>query len=459
MLKKRFFILGLLTLALLIVLILASSRAGQKVAAQAREPVDERAASAPLSVSAIVTNSISYQGMLTEGGNPVNGSRDMTFQLYSNAACTATTGSSIVIPDVLVSDGLFSVALEVSSSSVNGQGLWLGVQVEGAAVGCQEILPAPYALSLRPGARIIGEQTGWDGIHVENTAASGLSYGVYAMSHSTGGRGLFGYASASSGANFGVYGRSDSTGGTGVYARGVDLGADLILGGNANTTAGDDGRITSDPAYASSDIVLLTNDGIRIDLDNDADGEEADFEIRDKDDTLILNVDESGSIQSSALSYLWISGNGLRPYHQTDSTVIDLDSIGGAIVTPGETAVAKYVMLPVTIAGPLYGQNVTISALDIYWVGDTDMDSITDIRFRRQTGVCASCYAEILHDDTDHTCYEDTYTTGCTIHYDLTTNNVLSADSGILYLMLQLTPIGDATWLHIGGARLTLEHN
>jgi hypothetical protein len=433
MLRKRFFILSLLTLALLIFLVLASSRAGQKVAAQAREPVDERAASAPLSVSAIVTNSISYQGMLTEGGNPVNGSRDMTFQLYSNAACTAAVGSSIGLPDVPVSDGLFSVAVSVSPSFFNGQALWLGVQVEGAAVGCQEILPAPYALSLRPGARIIGEQTNWDGIHVENTATSGASYGVY--------------------------GRSNSTEGTGVYARGVDLGADLILAGNADTTAGDDGRITSDPAYPSSDIVLLTNDGIRIDLDNDADGEEADFEIRDKDNTLILNVDESGSIQSSALSYLWISGNGLRPYQHDDTTAIDLDSIGGAIVTPGETAVPKYVMLPVTIAGPLYGQNVTISALDIYWVGDTDMDSITDIRFRRQTGVCASCYAEILHDATDHTCYEDTYTTGCILHYDLTTHNVLSADSGILYLMLQLTPIGDTTWLQIGGVRLTLEHN
>ena len=116
-------------------------------------------------------------------------------------------------------------------------------------------------------------------------------------------------------------------------------------------------------------------------------------------------------------------------------------------------------MLPITVPGPLYGQDVTISGLDIYWVGDTDMDAITDIRLRRKTGVCSTCYVEILHDATDHTCYEDTYTTGCTVPYDLTSNNVLTEDSGILYLTLELTPIGNDTWLKIGGVRLTLEHD
>jgi len=167
----------------------------------------------------------------------------------------------------------------------------------------------------------------------------------------------------------------------------------------------------------------------------------------------------TGVIESTAKSYLWISGNDVRPHHESDSTVIDLDSIGGAVVTPGVAVEARYVMLPVTIVGPLYGQDVTVTALDIYWVGHTAMDSIADIRLRRQTGVCSTCYADILHDGTDYTCYADENEQGCVIHNDLTSNNVLTEDSGILYLMMQLKAIQDDTWIRIGGARLTLEHN
>ena len=44
-------------------------------------------------------------------------------------------------------------------------------------------------------------------------------------------------------------------------------------------------------------------------------------------------------------------------------------------------------------------------------------------------------------------------------HYDPTSNNVLTADSGILYLTLELAFSGSTTWVEIGGVRLTLEHN
>jgi hypothetical protein len=81
-----------------------------------------------------------------------------------------------------------------------------------------------------------------------------------------------------------------------VYAKGRDAGADLILGGNADTASGDDGKIFSDPSYASSDIYLVTNDNLRIDLDQDNSGEDADFEIHNGADTLIFNVDEDGTV-------------------------------------------------------------------------------------------------------------------------------------------------------------------
>jgi hypothetical protein len=82
----------------------------------------------------------------------------------------------------------------------------------------------------------------------------------------------------------------------GVFARGVDLGPDLILGANANTTPGDDGRIFSDPAYASSDIVLVSNDNIRIDLDEDGSAESGDFEIYNPVGAKVFAVTETGDV-------------------------------------------------------------------------------------------------------------------------------------------------------------------
>lgn len=64
--------------------------------------------------------------------------------------------------------------------------------------------------------------------------------------------------------------------------------------------------LSSDPTYASSDLVFLTNDGIRIELDNDGDGEDADIEVRDKDGVLIFNIDESGAVS--------FGGTGLVAY-------------------------------------------------------------------------------------------------------------------------------------------------
>ena len=167
----------------------------------------------------------------------------------------------------------------------------------------------------------------------------------------------------------------------------------------------------------------------------------------------------TGVIQSSADSYVWISGNGVRPFYQTDSTIINMTSIGSARVTRGATTGAKNVILPITLPGKLYGQNVTVTGLDIYWAGDTDFDAMTAVLLRRQTGVCSSCYQSILFDSVDRTCEDSANPTGCTTHYNLTTNNQLTNTSGILYLTIEMTFSGASTWIDIGGARLTLAHD
>lgn len=169
----------------------------------------------------------------------------------------------------------------------------------------------------------------------------------------------------------------------------------------------------------------------------------------------------NGKITSTEPTYLWISGNSVRPFHQSDSTIIDMNTTGGATIYRGASTGSKNVMLPITIPGALYGQNVRVTDLDLYWVGATQFDVITAVLMRRQTGVCAtsSCYQTILFDTTDRVCDVATDPTGCVLHYDLTTNNVLSVSSGVLYLTIELGFNGPASPIDFGGARLTLEYD
>jgi len=198
-----------------------------------------------LAAAATVNSRISYQGVLKESGSPVNGTRNITFTLYSDDGCTAVV-DTIVKSSVPITDGLFAVELDVDHGDFDGQGLWLGVEVGGAAVACREVMPVPYALSLRPGAVISDtrsklqfnrySQMGWPlywtyehgilsevggamftyGLFGHSTLTGNFGVGVYGQSDSSVGVGTYGYASSASGATYGVYGYSASDEGQGV---------------------------------------------------------------------------------------------------------------------------------------------------------------------------------------------------------------------------------------------------
>jgi hypothetical protein len=170
----------------------------------------------------------------------------------------------------------------------------------------------------------------------------------------------------------------------------------------------------------------------------------------------------SGIIRSTALSYVWISGNSARKYQNADSTIIDANGVGGATIKQGAAgAGTRYVVLPITVSGPVYGQNVTVSQLELYWRGDTALTAIVNVRLRRQTG--PNGYADIIFDQgpggAGYTCEDGAVPDGCTVHLDLSTNNVLTSNSGILYLVVGLGYTSDTDWVQLGGARLTLKNN
>ena len=295
--------LGLLALGLTLALTLG--------AGLAQEPQANSEPLHPISIEGEVASKFSYQGMLREDGAPVSGNRLMSFRLYSDDTCITAVGSPITKPSVPVANGLFDVELAFSRDSFKGQGLWLRVWVETTPVACEEILPVPYALSLAPGATIEGttdellviDNTSTlaerDTLILRNVSSTGEALEVAAVNNAVAAFAVNGYGVwGDSDFHHGVYGKTGATAAAGVLARGYYQGADLLLGGNDGSGTGDDGRIHSDPQYVSSDIILVSNDVVSLYLDQDGDGEDADFLVYDKDDNLIFGVDESGDVTS-----------------------------------------------------------------------------------------------------------------------------------------------------------------
>lgn len=231
---------------------------------------------ADISGAAIVANAVNYQGELREGGSPVTGSRVMTVRLYSNVSCS-TLLTTIPLGSVPVNNGRFSVTLPVPLHIFPGDGVWLRLEVEGTLMSCQEVLPVPYALGLRPQAYVRGATSGTTLgsaiVNVENTAAPSLGttngiyvhtatnsavrassggMGVYATSQTTyavrgssingtggyftseGGHGI--WATTISNQHYHYAGRFDANGGYGIYATSTQNNAIRAVGGSSSGT-------------------------------------------------------------------------------------------------------------------------------------------------------------------------------------------------------------------------------
>jgi hypothetical protein len=125
--------------------------------------------------AAAVSSMISYQGtLLDSNGNPVNGTTNMTFSLYN----VSTGGSSLwsETKNVQVSNGMFNTQLgDVHPLNVAqfDQALWLEMVVGNETLTPRiQLLGAPYAFSLVPGAKITTTERVQDALTVDNSGSN-----------------------------------------------------------------------------------------------------------------------------------------------------------------------------------------------------------------------------------------------------------------------------------------------
>lgn len=202
------------------------------LAAATADAAEPRAGGAPsagaqLAVAApaqAVAAQFSYQGRLTDAaGQPMTGSRDLTIQFWDDATAGSQVGADVARPGTPLVDGVFSLVLDAPADAVDGRALWLRVAVDGAWLAPrQPILAVPYALSLRPGARVAAAA---DSALV---AADNAGAGSGLAGSSSGGVGLHGVSQL----DYGVFGQTSGgfaagvggQGPTGVFGRGGVVG-------------------------------------------------------------------------------------------------------------------------------------------------------------------------------------------------------------------------------------------
>jgi hypothetical protein len=363
---------------------------------------------------------INYQGKLFDDGSPAEGTVSMTFRLW-----TDVSGGTLVWVEgpksVTVLNGIFATILgDTTALDVNAfdQALWLEVDVAGTTLPRQQLMGAPYALGLAPGANIEGAIDGGQSmLFVDN---NGTGYGL--LADSTGGHGVYARSSGSGLNGAALYARAQAADGVALWAENTSpSSADTAL---AVTNAG------------SGDLIQGF-DG------NAGDGDE-------------FRVENDGSIQTQADSYAFVPGNGFVKNTDEDDTHWDSEANGAVLIWSDTADSARAVYLPISLPGVLYGQNVEVKSLTVYYrCEDSTGGFITSSYLYVQTD--ADNGALLVSDGTDRN-----GTTATSYTLTPSGNNVLSNAQGMLTLLLYLDlDAGSSTsnYVRLGGVRVQLGHH
>ena len=210
----------------------------------------------------------SYQGRLSDGGSPANGTYDIRFVLYdAEIGGAQVAGTDIILKeDVTVTGGLFTVELNFGQAAFNGDARWLELAVRpGAATTAPVVLsprqpvnPAPYALYAKTAGGLVLPASGTASVAGVPASTAGL----FQITQTGSGIAITGQRTTdstddfpailgtNSGTGAGVHGQSTAaTGGVGgrfVGATAIELdGAIKVSGANKSAFAV---AVTASPA-------------------------------------------------------------------------------------------------------------------------------------------------------------------------------------------------------------------
>jgi hypothetical protein len=143
-------------------------------------------AAAPSPAQSPLLPIVNYQGRLTEGGVPVNGTADITARLWD----ALVGGNPVSAPSdylgVPVNDGLFSINLTFGGDVFNGDSRWLELIVNGVTLSPRQLITAsPYALQTR--GMFYNENQDFLGIGREDRVTTSEVFGIYRPGTSFGG--------------------------------------------------------------------------------------------------------------------------------------------------------------------------------------------------------------------------------------------------------------------------------
>lgn len=101
-----------------------------------------------------VGSGFTYQGRLTDGGSPANAAYDLRFILYDAETGGAQVGTTQLVNDLQVTNGLFSTTLDFGDTAFDGNARWLEIAIRpGTSTGGytalsprQPITAVPYAM-------------------------------------------------------------------------------------------------------------------------------------------------------------------------------------------------------------------------------------------------------------------------------------------------------------------------
>jgi hypothetical protein len=360
--------------------------------AQGQGPESSAQPQGEAGVATIAPGAIPIQGRLTNrSGVPLSGTYTVTFRLYDDAS--AVTALCSDIRPVAVQSGLFSDYMDHCYDDINGQKLWLGVQVESdpEMAPRQVIYPVPYALSLVPGA-VISYSSSSSILTVRNS----------------GGEGIHGIGSP------GVLGENGGFG-NGIVGRAGLLGAGVKGEGNALAFGG-----------------LFTNT-----LGGTA--------LRAESDGIALQLGGSGSIESTADIAVAVSPLKMIPQRES---IGDLEFLSDGVymeVRPS-TSGFQYVHIPVDLPSTLFGTTTKLKSARICYrcdqAGSFVSTTIVD------QGTDSGTINQLINDVTSRTSTSwDCYTV---------TDSTPNAIQGSLYIQLTLSFAGTGSTHDIRIGNITL---